>query len=370
MKAKLSVAKLSQIKNGPMDDFNTIDPLEKSPLSAPHILEHRSLKRLIDFLFLPSTHVMPNERVFAETLLLRDWDGLSENVLERMAARLANTVETAPRLALRLARCGRINISGPLLQCGALHDIDLVEIAHQGCREEQITIASRRDLSPIISDLLVEIGDENIAKAVLLNAGATISTRMLGELIVKAKDNASIQNALLLRSEMSAPQAMELFWCAPGEVREYILLTYLCDQRSITGFLYEDIAWQEHQKTLRSTEIGDERLKTITRLMVDDERDGAIELLAAYARLSEPVASKILLDEGGEAFLVAAKAMGASRAGLHEALMRFINAKPCIIGSTQRLEPLRELFDKLSRDQALVALQYWGCMRVCAPDPV
>jgi len=360
---------LSQIKNDPMDGFNTVDPLEKSPLSAPHTLGNRSLKRLIDFLFLPSTHVMPNERVFAETLLLRDWDGLTENVLERMAARLANTVETAPRLALRLARCGRINISGPLLQCGALHDIDLVEIAHQGCREEQITIASRRDLSPIVSDLLVEIGDESIAKAVLLNAGATISTRMLSELIVKAKENTSIQNALLLRSEMSAPQAMELFWCVPGEVREYILLTYLCDQRSITSFLYEDIAWQEHQKTLRSTAIGDERLKTITRLIVDDERAGAIEELAAYARLSDPIASKILRDEGGEAFLVAAKAMGASRAGLNEALMRFINTKPCIIGSAEKLEPLRGLFDRLSRDQALVALQYWGCMIAPPSDP-
>jgi len=344
-----------------MDGFGVRDTLEKSPSSEPCPLEHRSLKRLIDFLFLPSTHVMPNERVFAESLLLRDWDGLPDSVLERLSARLAAAVVIAPRLSLSLASCGRINIAAPLLETGALNDLDLVDIIHKGSEEEQLSIAGRDNLSPIVSAMLIDIGTENIVNAVLLNAGARISNRTLGELVSRSRDNITLQNALLFRPEISAPQAMDVFWHVSGEMREYILLTHLCDQRSIAGFLYEDTAWQEHQKTLCSSEISDERIKQLAKLMVNNERKSAIEQLAQNARLTQQVAAKILGDKGGEAFLVVAKAMGASRAGLNEALMRLINTKPGIIGSTKRLEPLRGLFDRLSREQALVALQYWNC---------
>jgi len=355
------VAELSSTQKDSIVDCSAIDPLEKAPPGAAHTLGHRSLKRLIDFLFLPSTHVMPNERVFAETLLLRDWDALSEAVLERLAERLANTVETAPRLALRLARCGRFNISGPLLKFGDLHDIDLVEIAHKCEQPEQLNIASRRNLSPLVSDLLVDIGAEDIVKAVLMNTGSKISTRTLSDLITRAKDNITLQNAILFRPEIAAADALELFWHVPGQMREYILLTYLCDQRSLNGFLYEDDAWQEHQKTLCSADISDERLTALAKLLVSDKQDRAIEQLVSNARLSPQTAARILNDKGGEAFLVTAKAIGASRAGVNEALLRFINAKPCIIGSRERLDSLRNLFDRLSRDQALVALQYWSC---------
>jgi len=343
-----------------MDDLCAIEPLEGPPVSEARTLGHRSLKRLIDFLFLPSTHVMPNERKFAESLLLRDWDGLPDIVLERLSQRLADAVEVAPRLALKLASCERIRISEPVLKSGALNDMDIVDIAHKGSDEERLIIARRRNLSPIVSALLVEIGGENIVKAVLRNASARISTRTLGELIAKAKNDPSLQNALLFRTEVSAPEAMALFWYVSGEVREYILLTYLCDQRSITGFLHEDSAWQEHQSTLCPAEISDKRLKELTKLMANNGRDKAIKNLAQNAHLAQTVASKILKDKGGEAFLVAAKAMGASRAGFSKALMRLVNSKPCIIGSRERLEPMQNLFDKLSRDQALVALQYWS----------
>ncbi len=354
------MAELNPVVDDPMDDLCAIEPLEGAPVSETRTLGHRSLKRLIDFLFLPSTHVMPNERKFAESLLLRDWDGLPDIVLERLSQRLADAVEAAPRLALKLASCERIRISEPVLKNGALNDMDIVDIAHKGSEEERLIIARRHNLSPIVSALLVEIGGENIVKAVLMNAGAILSSRTLGELIAKAKGDPSLQNALLFRSEISAPDAMELFWHVSSEVREYILLTYLCDQRSITGFLHEDTAWQEHQSTLCPAEISDERLKVITKLMVSDDRDSAIDKLAQNAHLAQTVASKILKDKGGEAFLVAAKAMGASRAGVNEALMRFVNSKPCLIGNAKKLEFLKNLFDRLSRDQALVALQYWS----------
>jgi len=354
------VAELRPISNDSMDDSSVIEPLGKTPACASHMLEHRSLKRLIDFLFLSSTHVMPNERVFAESLLLRDWNGLPEYMLERLAARLVNAVEAAPRLALRLVSCGRINISEPLLAAAAINDVDLVDVANKGREKEQIAIAKRRNLSPIVSSLLVDIGTDDVVKAVLMNAGAKISAKTLGALVSKANDNISLQSALLVRPEMSAPTAMNMFWYVPGEVREYILVTYLCDQRALSGFLHEDSAWQEHQRTLCPAHISNERLRAITKLMINDECTLAIEKLAHNARLSHSIASRILKDEGGEAFLVAAKAMGASRAGVNEALMRFINTKPCLIGSAERLEPLRSLFDRLSRDQALVALQYWG----------
>lgn len=358
------MAELNPVFKEFMDDFSITEPLADTLFSAParasHMLEHRSLKRLIDFLFLPSTHVMPNERIFAESLILRDWDNLPDDVLRRLAERLSGTIETAPRLALKLANCGRTEISTPLLQSAALNDFDLVSIVSQGGEDEQLLVATRCNLPAIVSGILVEIGTDKVVKAILMNADAKLSAKTLDVLINKAKQNSSMQSALLVRPEMTAPVALRIFWGVPGEVREYILLSYLCDQRSLTGFLHEDSAWQEHQRTLCPAGISDERLRAITKLMVNGERDIAIERLSHYARLAPLVAAKILKDKGGEAFLVAAKAMGASRAGVNEALMRFINAQPCVIGSAERLEPLRNLFDSISRDQALVALQYWG----------
>jgi len=361
LKEDQGVAELSLKISDPMDDYSAIEQLENPTSGTSHMLEHRSLKRLIDFLFLPSTHVMPNERIFAESLLLRDWAGIPEQVMVNLASRLANATNIAPRLALKLASCGKINISYPVLLFGELDDLDLVDIAHKGSEEERLIIARRNNLSPIVSALLVDIGSEEILKAVLVNKGAKISTRILVDLISKAKNNTALQNDLMFRPEMSAPEAMDLFWYVSGEVRVYVLQTYLCGERSLSVFLNEDSAWQEHQRTLCPSEISDERLKAITRFLVGNERENAIKILAYYTRMPMTVATRILSDVGGEAFLVAAKAMGASRAGLNEAFMRLVNTKPCLIGGADRIEPLRGLFDRLSREQALVALQYWNC---------
>ncbi len=355
------MADLNRIINESVDDFSDMEPLEQSSPGASHMLEHRSLKRLIDFLFLPSTHVMPSERVFAETLLLRDWEGLPLNAVERLALRLANAVEVAPRLALKLASCGRIEVSEPLLYAAALNDFDLVTIANKCSQNEQLIIAKRNNLSSIVSGILVEIGNEDVVKTLLMNPGAKISAKTLNVLVAKARNNISLQSALLVRPEMTGLVAMDLFWDVPGEMREYILLTYLCERRSLTGFLHEDSAWQNHQSTLCRSDISDERLKIIIKMIVNGESDNAIDKLAQDARLSRAIASRIFKDQGGEALLVVAKAMGASRAGANDILMRFINSKPHLISRSDRLEPLRGLFDRISRDQALVALQYWAC---------
>lgn len=327
---------------------------------VPRVLEPRSLKRLIDFLFLSSNQIMPGERAMAENLLIRDFDALPAAALERLAHRLAASRGVAPGLCLKLARCGRTEFSSPVLRNAKLSDIDIAEIARSGSISERMAIAQRDGLSSIVVNILIGSGEPEVMNAVLQNQGAYISGTILSELIARSKTEPNLQNALLFRPEITAALAMDLFWQVPGEVREYILLTYLCDQHSLQGILRDDAAWQEDQRTLHSAKVGDELIKTLAKHAINAETDAAIKLLACEARVAPATATRILEDSGGEPFLVAAKALGASRAGVNEALMWLTNAKPDIIASPERLEPLRSLFDRMSRGQAQAALQYWN----------
>jgi uncharacterized protein (DUF2336 family) len=93
-------------------------------------------------------------------------------VRQTISAQLATFKETPPELAAMLAN-DEIEVAYPILtQSEVLQDAQLIETIRNRTLEHQMAIAIRHTVPVVVSDALVETGDEDIIRTLLENSGA------------------------------------------------------------------------------------------------------------------------------------------------------------------------------------------------------
>jgi hypothetical protein len=160
-------------------------------------------------------------------------------VRAELARRLAR-LERAPKNTVRnLADDDAIEVAGPiLLHSPRLDDADLVDIARRKDQMHLLAISSRRRLSDVVTDVLVERGDEDVLFNMASNGNASFSEdgyahlveRAVGDdtLIARVGERADIprhlfrkllmEASLLVRRRLLAQAPVEL----RGEIEEVL----------------------------------------------------------------------------------------------------------------------------------------------------
>src|SRR5579872_3490712 len=121
----------------------------------------------------------------------RDQVELFDNVFKALVevielktrAKLARHIAMAPHVPAALVRAfafdSEIAVAGPVLsQTNVLSDEDIALSARTQSQEHLCAIAQRPTLSEAITDILIERGECNVARAVAKNAGARISDQI------------------------------------------------------------------------------------------------------------------------------------------------------------------------------------------------
>lgn len=170
--------------------FRTFDPQKR-----------RETLRAITDLFLTSAPQLDEagvevfDGVFDAALEKQDVEALTD-ISERMAP-----VPNAPsRLIKRLANDFEIAVAGPVLsQSPRLSEADLCEIAQSKGNSHLLAISTRKHLTPSVTDILIDRGENEVVRTVATNETAELSDGGVARLVERAKSDETISVGLYAR---------------------------------------------------------------------------------------------------------------------------------------------------------------------------
>jgi uncharacterized protein (DUF2336 family) len=134
-------------------------------------------------------------------------------------------VATAPsNLIRRLASDNDITVAGPVLAASPrLTDEHLVEIAESKGQSHLSKIAERKQLSPVVTDVLVDRGDREEVTKVAVNNGARFSRTGMSMLAMLASGDSQLTQAITRRADISPTLFKRLLSHATEEARQRLL---------------------------------------------------------------------------------------------------------------------------------------------------
>ena len=156
-----------------------------------------------------------------------------------LAERLASASHAPHELIVTLAN-DEIQIADPILRrSGILKDADLVEIVRHRTQEHRVAIATREQLSPDVTQALLDSGDTDAIEALINNHDVEITRRAMDYLVGESQRVDSFQQPLLRRPDLPPQLAHRMFWWASAALREYILTNFRIDEVTLDSILHE-----------------------------------------------------------------------------------------------------------------------------------
>lgn len=364
----------------------------EAPGSAPApVSPERELlaRRLADIVCLPASRITPQERHIAADLLI---DVLRESPVEfreRCARRIAELPE-APASVLRWLAIDDVRVAQHVIsRSEAMKDADLSAVARAGAREHRRLVATRREVSALLSEALAERDEPDVMAALLANPGATLSEEALDRMVRAARDALELSRPLARRRELKPAQGLTLFWWSDPPTRKHLLLRFGVERRLLQDAAADIYAmaaassWSDPvtRKALQFIERRQRNRAALARSPYES-LEKAIEAMAAQGvdrRIVEEVSFlsgvkpatgvKILSDPGGEPIAVLCKATGLKRASfdlLWTALKRPISTED---RSEAMYEHVVDVYESLANDKAQTVLRYWNWALTSALAP-
>ena len=175
------------------DKFRTFDPQKRQA----------TLRALTD-LFLTSAPQLDEAGVeIFDNVFDAALDKQTVAALTDISVRMAPVPNAPRRLVKRLANEPEIAVAGPVLaQSPRLGEGDLCEIARSKGNAHLLAISTRRNLTAPITDILIDRGDNEVARTVAANETAALSDSGVSRLIERAKDDETISVGLYARRDL------------------------------------------------------------------------------------------------------------------------------------------------------------------------
>jgi len=181
----------------------SIDEIENAIQHADPTTRHQTLRAVTD-LFMSSAPALDDGKVglfdslFGSLLEDSELDGVVD-----LSRRIAPVDNAPPRLIRRLAEDDRIEVAGPVLtQSPRLTETDLCEIAKSKGNEHLLAISTRPGLTEPLTDILIERGNNDVARSVAKNASAQLSRAGLEQLVKLAERDDVVGAGLSVRADI------------------------------------------------------------------------------------------------------------------------------------------------------------------------
>ena len=169
---------------------------------------------------------------------------IGKEALAELSARLAS-VNAPGRAIRRLASDDDIEIAGPILEKSeTLTDDDLVECAKTKGLAHQLRIAARPQLNEVVTELLIDQYDPEIANKVAANRGARFSQTGFSKLVTLADGDDRLTTTVAKISDIPPQLFRELLAHATETVRETLLTSAPLEARDGLKKILSDISCQ------------------------------------------------------------------------------------------------------------------------------
>lgn len=240
---------------------------------------------------------------------------------EKVSVRLA-TVEDVPRELVKLLANDEIEVAFPILSMSeALLDDDLIEIIHNRSIEHQLAITKRLVVSEQVSDAIVEYGEEDVIRSLLLNPNSKISSTTVEYLVNESKRLTSLQEPILRREDLDPALSQRMYGWVSSALQQYILDNYELDPEFVRTVVNEaaeeerisvaeNSARQSPEKRLieELEEDGQLAPETMVRILQEGDVRLFVAMFQRYTGLSDKVVLAMLTDKDGTGLAIACKA--------------------------------------------------------------
>jgi len=347
-----------------------IDELEVA-LKSNSTERHLSILKSVTGLFLAGRDRITEEisSVFDEVIvrLVDHVESRARVELSRDVAPIANAPSNVIR---RLAGDDDISVAGPVLaQSPRLTDENLVEIAESKGQSYLSKIAERGQLSPVVTDVLVDRGDREVVTKVAGNSGAHLSKTGMSMLAMRANGDNELTHAMSRRPDISPALFKRLLSHATEEARQRMLdgagaaereainrvLTQLADQAG--SRIISQKEYLAAQRMVLSFSQDTEQTRSKVLQFADGNR--IAELVAALSILScVPIllVSRLICDTEPFGAMALCKAIG-----LDWSVARAVldNLPAMNEDREEKLEEMEEQYERLSTESAERLLAHW-----------
>jgi len=183
-------------------------------------------------------------------------------VREALAANLKESPSLPRDVALILAR-DVDSVALPVLSLSeVLNDADLAEIIHTQGESKQMAIAGRKDVSEVVSDALIDTGNEDVVTTLISNEGARISDHSFEKAVDTLGESEKVQNAMVNRSVLPITVAEKLVARVSDALRDKLL-----EKHPLSDDVAADLLLQTRERAtvLLSTEAGAGDVQALVR---------------------------------------------------------------------------------------------------------
>jgi uncharacterized protein (DUF2336 family) len=201
-----------------------IEEIEQTLTTGTREQRADTLRRITDLFIISASDL--NEQV---TQIFDDVMGMLVEAIEtkvraELSAQLA-PIENAPiNVIRRLARDDEIAVAGPVLaQSPRLSPTDLVDIAETKSQAHLLAISERDAIASMVTDVLVNRGDDHVVRKVVANPGASFSDSGFGALVLRANKDDAVSDRLARRTDIPPHLYCSLLVQATETVRKRLL---------------------------------------------------------------------------------------------------------------------------------------------------
>ncbi|MBT5035395.1 MAG: DUF2336 domain-containing protein [Rhodospirillaceae bacterium] len=251
---------------------------------------------------------------------------LEMKVRQSLSEKLAN-VDGAPNSLVKLLANDEIEVARPvLMNSTVLSDDDLISVIDKHGQDHIMAVTKREHVSELVSDSIVEKGNDEVLASLAGNKGAELSTNALMAMVGRSKGNEILHEPLVLRGDLPPEMMQEMMTRISEELKEKILAEtsdlsseyvdeLLAETQSEIGIDYDDEEVTKAEKFIsRKESLNQLNSSLLLQLLRSEKITELIAGFSAMAKVDFPTTRKIILVDGGESLVVLCKAVGMSQA--------------------------------------------------------
>jgi uncharacterized protein (DUF2336 family) len=303
-----------------------IRELDSSIAQSSDVRRATMLRQLTDVYLIDAEQYDDEKISLIDDVFVRLVATIEESLRALLAIRLGPVAKAPPKVVRLLARDDVIDVASPVLTQSEQLDIaTLVECAKTKSQEHMLAISRRKTVPEVVTDVLVERGDQQVVLSTVTNAGAKFSKNGFGILVNRARGDDLLTRRVGTRPDLPPQLFAHQLEAASEKVRATLGAERRHTQEDIEHVV-TDITSRIGTKAVTQTQayaaaqVLVETLNRVRQLNVakldDFVQDGRFEevvaALSLMANMPPELVERTVHDTHAESLLVLAKAVGLS----------------------------------------------------------
>jgi uncharacterized protein (DUF2336 family) len=298
------------------------------------------------------------EAALAHEILIHVYRSVQTDMRRVLAERFAARADAPHALVLALAN-DIIEIARPVIRLSpVLGDEDLVRLVVDGSPDHRIAVTERPALSARVCDVLIYLGDPDIAVRVAGHAKASVSAHALQRLVLASRETPAIQPLVLRRPEMRDDLAAAMYHWVAADLKAFIADHY---GDALARHLGPDVdaAAGDIRRPTGAPALPAAAVDLLQALRRGDMLE-AEQAMQRMTRLPEFAASRLLYNDTGEGLAIVCRSTGIDQTAYGE-IFALLNANgpAATFLETAAFSAAVAYFNRLTSRQADVILDGW-----------